>query len=718
AEGGEESRVLFAVANPPQSDFLVQVMEVFNRLDLGVLRAYCLTVSNGVHPWFLGTFFVKRRDGGGLEKGSPLFERLRRELYATQILSTSSAAYRELVEPGLGDGADAVLVNAIAAFCHTTLAHNSPDRFGAAEVESAFRSNPGLTQQLVSLFHARFDPQLEDRSGFAEELAAARLAAEEYHTGHRHLDDIRRTVYRCALLFITHTLKTNFYVPEKQGVAFRLDPSYLGLLGEEFRGDLPPRTPFRVTFLFARHGCVYHIGFSDIARGGWRTVIAREGDDRVAWGDALFREAYVLAHTQHLKNKDIYEGGSKMVVLLDAVGVSDPEQVEWRLYKLQYGLINAFLDILVTEGGVARDPRVVDYWREDEPVELGPDENMHDAMIEEIARLSRRRGYVLGSGIISSKKVGINHREYGVTSTGVVKFAEVTLAELGIDILNDPFSVKFTGGPNGDVAGNAMRILLEKCPQVVIRLIVDGAGALCDLQGIDRGGLSRILLARDVDGFDTSLLHPGGFLLHSRVRRRNGLREEFLKVVMTAEGPVEQWVSLDDFHREYGGLVFSVPADLFIPGGGRPESVHAGNVERFFQGGSSAPRGVVEGANSFITPEARAELQRRGVVVIRDASANKCGVISSSYEIIANLLMTESEFVAHKERYVADVLRILERRAEEEARLIFRRRRECGGTLSCTEISDSISGEINSHYARLFEFFRTRPELCRRPLFR
>ena len=60
----------------------------------------------------------------------------------------------------------------------------------------------------------------------------------------------------------------------------------------------------------------------------------------------------------------------------------------------------------------------------------------------------------------------------------------------------------------------------------------------------------------------------------------------------------------------------------------------------------------MEGANSFITPEARVQLQKKGVLLLRDASANKCGVISSSYEIIANLLLTEEEFLAHKERYV------------------------------------------------------------------
>lgn len=102
---------------------------------------------------------------------------------------------------------------------------------------------------------------------------------------------------------------------------------------------------------------------------------------------------------------------------------------------------------------------------------------------------------------------------------------------------------------------------------------------------------------------------------------------------------------------------------------------------------------------------------------MRDASANKCGVISSSYEIIANLLLTDDEFLANKDRYVADVLQILEKRAGDEARLILKRRCEQPNLLY-TEISNSISMEINSHYAQLFRFFQKRPELCLQPIFK
>ena len=717
-----ESRVLFAVGNPPQKDFLQQTMEVFNRLEIGVRRAYCLTITNGTHPYFLGTFFVKRRDGLILEKRNGIFGRLQQELYATQMLATHSPLYRELVVSGLAAGEDAALLNAMICFCHTNLAHNQPDRFGREDVQGAFLSHPDIALQLLKLFRTRFDPELADREElYPERLDRASRAIDQYNTGHRYLDEVRRAIFRCALLFIRHTLKTNFFVLAKQALAFRLDPGYLAQLGQEFTADLPRAIPFRVTFFFGRHGAGYHVGFSDIARGGWRTIVARSRDDYTTSSNTLLREVYVLANTQHLKNKDIYEGGSKMVVVLDASDLKSPEREleTWRLYKLQYGFINAFLDIFVTSAGRARDPRVLDYYGEDEPIELGPDENMHDSMVEAIARLSVRRGYLLGIGIISSKTVGINHKEFGVTSTGVVKFAEITMGELGLDMRRDPFSVKFTGGPNGDVAGNAMRIILERSPNAEIRLILDGTAALFDPAGAHREELGRLIMKSDLDAFDPVRLNPGGFLLYRSRRRTEGLKELYLKQVMGGAGLEEQWVSLDDFSREYNDLIFSVQADLFIPAGGRPETIDRDNWTRFFTcDGAPSARVIVEGANSYITPEAREQLQRRGVLIMRDASANKCGVISSSYEIIANLLLTEKEFLDVKERYVADVIEILEKRAGDEAKLIIRRGNEPGCCRLYTEISDGISNEINSLYARLFKFFQGRPQLCLQPVFR
>jgi len=713
-------RVLFAAANPPEEGFLGQTMEVFNRLNIAIQRTYCLIISNGVIPFFLGTFYTRKRERGLEAPGGGLFEKLSRELYNTQILSTTSPTYIDFVRNRLMEGEDASLVNSFIAFCHTSLAHARPEVYELEAVQRAFHSNPGMAMMMVRLFRARFDP--EPGSGekpFEELLAAAKQAIEGYNTGHRFLDDFRRTIFNCCLWFIRHTLKTNFFVSGKQALAFRLDPAYLSTLPTEFVSDLPERTPFRITFFFSRIGVGYHIGFSDIARGGWRTIIASTQDDYSSATDSLFKETYVLAHTQHLKNKDIYEGGSKMAIVADVRGLEDPELITQRMYKLQYGIINAFLDIFITEEGRARDPRVVDYYLQEEPIELGPDENMHDSMVEAIARLSRERGYILGEGIISSKEFGINHKEYGVTSTGLVRFAERTLEKLGVDLHMDPWSVILTGGPNGDVAGNAIKILLERYPNVKIRLVLDGSGALCDPSGADHQELARILFSGDIDSFDAARLGDGGFILYRNRRKKEGLKEEFLKVEKLGSRLSERWVSTDEFHGEYDNLIFSVPADLFIPAGGRPETVHDKNWARFLRKESGASiRAIVEGANSFFTPGAREALQKSGIIIMRDASANKCGVISSSYEVIANLLMKEEEFRKDKERYVQDVLEILEKRSEAEANLILARYTEGEGAILYTQVTHDISMEINDLYDRLFDHFIAHPEIEEKPLFR
>ncbi|MGD2126627.1 MAG: NAD-glutamate dehydrogenase, partial [Desulfobacteraceae bacterium] len=679
----KESRLLFSVGNPPQRGFLTQVSEVFQRLDIGVRRSYCLIINTDIHPYLLGTFYVLTQKGQLIEKGSNLFRTLQTELYNTQILSASTATYTDFVSNRVMTGEEASLTNAFIAFCHTILAHNQPDRFNEGAVAEAFNANPDIALQLITLFKKRFDPDIQQRQRAYERcLKETTEIVQGYNTGHRHLDEIRRTIFQACLAFITHTLKTNFFVPEKHALAFRLDPSFLSDLAPDFTSDLPKATAFRITLFFTRHGVGYHVGFSDIARGGWRTIICRTQDEYTTNTNTLFREVFVLAYTQHLKNKDIYEGGSKLTVVLDATDLDPNHLVNQRLYKVQYGVINAFLDIFVTERDKARNPRVIDYYGEDEAVELGPDENMHDSMIELIARQSLKRDYILGIGIISSKRVGINHKEYGVTSRGVIKFAEIAMRELGVEIYKDPFSVKFTGGPNGDVAGNCMRLLLERCTRVEIRSILDGTAGLYDPEGVDRAELGRLVLKHDLDHFNPQALHAGGFILLRNERRQEGLRELYKKLVRTSNGLQEKWITMDELYKEMGDLMFTVSADLFLPCGGRPETIDASNWQKLFgKNGQATARVITEGANSFITPDARSEIQKRGVVVLRDASANKCGVISSSYEIIANLLLSEQEFLTHKNAYVKDVLGILEKRADEEASLIFDKYRESHGKL-------------------------------------
>jgi len=698
-KGRDESRLTFSVIDPMAEGYIGQVIEIFYRLNIATRRNYILEIDDGKQRVSIFTAYITTREGKPISRAAPVFSSLESELYNTKVINVRDRSYHELVTSGVLTGPQGSLLSALITFAHTNLAHSSPYRFSWEETQDAFLSHLQLTQEILNLFEKKFHPDPEKRMGketLENEYRIIRTMIEDYNTGHALLDETRRIMFAVALLFVQHALKTNFFVTLKKALSFRLDPSYMKHLPQEIRGNLPLDTPFRITFFYHRNGSGYHFGFSDIARGGFRTIIARTKDDFESAMSTVFKEAMVLAHTQHLKNKDIYQGGSKMAVVMKTFDVKEQDRIANRLYNLQRGVINAFLDIFATRDGKPMDPKIVDYYGEDEPIEVGPDENLHDAMIEWMAERAKERGYILGGGIISSKKIGINHKEYGVTSLGLLKFVERALKELGIDARSEQFTAKLTGGPNGDVAGNEIKLLLAHCPSARITSITDASGVIYDPAGLDKQELGSLIHTHDIEGFSPDHLNEGGFVLYAREQKKEGLVDLFKKVTRDKQAVREEWVSSDEFHAQFENLMFSHHTDVLIPCGGRPETIHMGNWQKLFdEKGNPTTRAIVEGANSFIAPRAREEIQKHGIIILKDASANKCGVICSSYEIIGGLLMKDREFLRHKETYVSDVLKILEKRALDESELIFRRHGQSIGKALYTDISDQISREIN-----------------------
>ena len=110
-----------------------------------------------------------------------------------------------------------------------------------------------------------------------------------------------------------------------------------------------------------------------------------------------------------------------------------------------------------------------------------------------MARQADKRGYPIPPAFISSKPgAGINHKDYGVTSEGVNVFLDVALREagfLGGKRGDAPFTVKVTGGTDGDVAGNCLKLLSERYEPDQFKLvgICDGTATVEDPDGIDFG---------------------------------------------------------------------------------------------------------------------------------------------------------------------------------------------------------------------------------------
>lgn len=72
-------------------------------------------------------------------------------------------------------------------------------------------------------------------------------------------------------------------------------------------------------------------------------------------------------------------------------------------------------------------------------------------------------------------------------------------------------------------------------------------------------------------------------------------------------------------------MPFRLKADAFVPAGGRPNTINQNNWKSFLdENGEPTSKLIVEGANIYITKEARQLLfDHHRVIIVKDSSANK-----------------------------------------------------------------------------------------------
>lgn len=649
---GMETRLVVAMRNPPSSGLLYEIARILRRLDIRLHRAYgdVFRSPEGGDLAIL-SFYVTTAQGD--LTCAPLLDELQRMLQLVKWLAphelesyadTEGWALRRIM-----------LVRAASEFAHTFLVRENQWAFSSQNVVRVMQSRRAEVAALVDWFEARFDPLRKDRVE-----AAARLA----HVCDEMLaaigDEQERAVLAMVQTFFRHTLRTNYYLDGIYGLGFRLDPAFLPASSRNEGEELP----YGIIFVSGPRCSGFHVRYRDMARGGVRVVPTRTQEQLELESTRLYAEVRGLAYAQQVKNKDIPEGGSKAVILLAPGG-------DIQLAVASFA--NSLLDLILPSEGGHTLPGVVDYLGKEEIIYLGPDENITPEHIMWIVNRARQRGYRWPSAFMSSKPgAGINHKEYGVTSLGVMVFAEEMLRHLGIDPHSQPFTVKITGGPKGDVAGNLMRIMFRDYgDRARVVAVTDGHGAAYDPEGLNRAELLRLVdEQQSIDAFDKGKLKgQGAFVVSSRdpegARIRNNLHN-------------------------------TAKADIFIPSGGRPDTINARNWQDFFDAsGAPSARAIIEGANLFVSPEARRFMAERGVLVMHGSSANKTGVICSSYEVLGGLVMSDDEFMAVKPRFVDDVMAILRRRARDEARLLLSEARRGDGTKPLHVISVEASLEMN-----------------------
>lgn len=448
------------------------------------------------------------------------------------------------------------------------------------------------------------------------------------------------------------TLKSNVFSRKRYALSFRLSPDI-------FLSEKRHNRAFGIFYVHGKAFDGFHVRFQDIARGGVRIVQPSNIEQYAIEVARLFDEVYDLANAQQLKNKDIPEGGSKGVILVK------PSANKFRCGK---SFVDGLLDLIVDNEHL-ETPRV-DIYTAPELLFLGPDENVTNDLIEWIIARAVKRNYVLPNAFMSSKpNAGINHKTYGVTSEGVNIFLEVGLNNVGINPRKDSFTVKITGGPDGDVAGNLIKILhREYGENAKIVGIADGSGCAEDPDGLKHEELLRLVKSDlAIAEFDKSMLGHAGSVLsivdHGGADARNSMHNR-------------------------------LQSDVFVPAGGRPSTINEHNYQDFLLAdGSPSSKLIVEGANLFLTPQARELLTQHGVLIVKDSSANKCGVICSSYEIVAGMMLSEEDFLNIKDEFVTEVIKKLQQFAMFEAKTLFREH-YFHPQQSLTRLSMSLSMEI------------------------
>jgi glutamate dehydrogenase len=483
----------------------------------------------------------------------------------------------------------------------------------------------------------------------------------------------------------------------------------------------------------------FHIRFKDLSRGGLRTVVPARIEQMLSERNNVFSECYSLAYTQQKKNKDIPEGGAKGIILVEpntniliekeifekeleesgctALEIQEhlknfiQEQKLEHMYSAQRSYIESFVTLLNCEpSGKIKAKNIVDYWNKPEYVYLGPDENMHNEMIEWIAAYSKYYGYKPGGAFISSKpSAGINHKEYGVTSLGVNVYVEEVLKYLGLDPFSDRFTIKITGGPDGDVAGNQMENLYNYFPKTA-KLIatIDISGTIFDPQGIDLSEVHTLFKEQKAIRFyPAAKLSDGGFLLDTKTKKEQSTYAQQTLCWKKINGTLlQEWLSGNEMNHLLRHNILQAKTDIFVPGGGRPRTLNETNIKDFLdEAGIPTSKAIVEGANLYLTHEARRFLEKLGVLIIKDSSANKGGVTCSSFEVLCSLCLSEEEFLKEKTTLVAQILEIIKSQARDEAKLLLKTHKETGGFL--TDISDMISERINGYMYQFLDHFQS-----------
>jgi glutamate dehydrogenase len=204
------------------------------------------------------------------------------------------------------------IITGMCALMHSILAKENSLVYSKGNILNMV-TNPrmiGHAAKIADLFLDRFHPDSDVRC--SEEDQDLRINDITNAIGSDVEDTITSSLLIKMIDIVKHTYKTNIYMENRYALGFRLDPLIMNSDTNKYK-----KAPYGILFCHGRRFNGYHVRFRDIARGGMRLVTPASLEQYALESARQYDECYGLASAQQLKNKDIPEGGSKAVCLVD-----------------------------------------------------------------------------------------------------------------------------------------------------------------------------------------------------------------------------------------------------------------------------------------------------------------------------------------------------------------------------------------------------------------
>jgi glutamate dehydrogenase len=530
--------------------------------------------------------------------------------------------------------------------------------FDQSFVQKTFSLYSGITKELISLFHALFEPAQPEMDDAALKASIKKIEGK-FKTVLNANDD---KILRSFLNLILSTLRTNYFMVDPQTKQFK-DYISIKLDSHAVMGLPLPRPAFEI-FVYAPWVEAIHLRGGKVARGGLR------------WSTRLdFRKEILdLMKAQMVKNTVIIPVGAKggFVIKTPTDHLSYEDLQKQGIFCYQT-MIRGLLDITdnLVDGKPVRPSMVKCRDNVDPYLVVAADKGT--ATFSDIANaISNDYQFWMGDAFASGGSVGYDHKKMGITAKGAWISVTRHFRELGIHVQKDPFTVVGVGDMAGDVFGNGL--LLSNTLKLVgafnhVHIFLDPTPDP-KKSFEERQRLFKLPRSSWKD-YNAKVLSKGGMII-DRSEKTVKLTSEVKKYFNfqhTTATPNEIIQALLKFEVDllwFGGIGTFVKAST-------ESHEQAGdriNDDLRVNGSDLRCKVIGEGANLGMTQRGRIEYASFGGRLNTDAIDNSAGVDCSDHEVNIKILLQDPSIkksMSLKERNV-----LLEKMTDEVAGLVLR----------------------------------------------